>query len=162
MFIPDPGSDFFLPGIRIVSIPDPGRINYFNPKKWFLSSRKYDPSCSSRILTFYPSRIQGSKVTGSRIRQHCLNLFFQNLCTWAKWASARSISSHFWRRPASCASAASPRMPNRTVLAIKKTTPKNPKNHIKNPLKMFFFGFLKIFYENNTNYSLWNWFFMNK
>jgi hypothetical protein len=29
------------------------------PNKWFLSSRKYDPGCSSRIrmLTFYPSRI---------------------------------------------------------------------------------------------------------
>ena len=38
-------------------------FKYFNPKKWFLSSRKYDPGCSSRIrmLTFYPSRIPGSK-----------------------------------------------------------------------------------------------------
>jgi hypothetical protein len=41
-------------------------FKYFNPKKlkkWFLSSGKYDPGCSSRIrmLTFYPSRIQGSK-----------------------------------------------------------------------------------------------------
>jgi hypothetical protein len=36
---------------------------YFNPKKLFLSSRKYDPGCSSRIwiLIFYLSRIQGSK-----------------------------------------------------------------------------------------------------
>jgi hypothetical protein len=34
-------------------------FNHKNPKKWFLSSRKYDPGCSSRIrmLTFYPSRI---------------------------------------------------------------------------------------------------------
>ncbi len=31
-------------------IPDPHqRISVFNPKKWFLSSRKYDPGCSSRI-----------------------------------------------------------------------------------------------------------------
>jgi hypothetical protein len=66
MFIPDPGSDFFPsrnclhPGSRI-RIKE---FKYFNPKKtekWFLSSRKYDPGCSSRIrirmLTFYPSRI---------------------------------------------------------------------------------------------------------
>jgi hypothetical protein len=38
------------------------KFTYFNQKKtkkWFLSSRKYDPGCSSRIrmLTFYPSRI---------------------------------------------------------------------------------------------------------
>ncbi len=56
------GSDFFLS-----RIPDPNcshpEFEYFNPKTWFLSSRKYDPGCSSRIriLTFYPSRIQGSK-----------------------------------------------------------------------------------------------------
>jgi hypothetical protein len=97
MFIPNPGSQipdstFFHPGSRIqpVSIPDPwSRIRikefkYFNPKKpkkWFVSSRKYDPSCSSRIpdpgsriwmLTFYPSQIpdprsRGQKGTGSWI-----------------------------------------------------------------------------------------------
>jgi hypothetical protein len=61
----DPGSDFFPS-----RIPDPicshprSRIRikefkYFNPKKWFLSSRKYDLDCSSRIriLTFYLSQI---------------------------------------------------------------------------------------------------------
>jgi hypothetical protein len=64
--IPDP--TFFHPGYRIqtVSIPDPGSasknlciLTPKKPKKWLLSSRKYDPSCSSRIrmLTFYPSRI---------------------------------------------------------------------------------------------------------
>jgi hypothetical protein len=65
MFIPDPGSDFFPSRIRNFYIPDPGfrilikEFKYFNPKKWFLSSRKYDSGCSSRIriLTFYPSRI---------------------------------------------------------------------------------------------------------
>jgi hypothetical protein len=77
--IPDPGSDFFHPGsrIRTVSIPDPGselspsripdpgsaskNLSVLTPKKWFLSSRKYDPGCSSRIpdpdADFYPSRI---------------------------------------------------------------------------------------------------------
>jgi hypothetical protein len=47
MFIPDP--TFFHPKsrIRTVSIPDPHQR--INPKKWFLSSRKYDPGCSSRI-----------------------------------------------------------------------------------------------------------------
>jgi hypothetical protein len=59
--IPDTGSDFFPS-----QIPDPHQIfRYFNPKNWFLRSRKYDPGCSSRIriLFFYPSkiRIQGSK-----------------------------------------------------------------------------------------------------
>jgi hypothetical protein len=62
----------FHPGSRnrTVSIPDPGssskEFKYFNPKKakkWFLSSKKYDPGCSSRmlILSHPRSRIQGSK-----------------------------------------------------------------------------------------------------
>ncbi len=82
MFIPDPGSDFFPSRIRTVSIPDPGSaskdlsiLTPEKPKKWFLSSRKYDPGCSSRIrmLTFYPSRIPDPGVKkapdpGSRIR----------------------------------------------------------------------------------------------
>jgi hypothetical protein len=48
-----PGSEFFSSRIRIKE------FKYFNPKKWFLSSRKYDPECSSpiRILTFYSSWI---------------------------------------------------------------------------------------------------------
>ncbi len=70
-WIPDP--TFFHPGsrIRTVLIPDPGsrilikECKYFNPqkskKKWFLSSKKYDPGCSSRIpdpdADFLPSRI---------------------------------------------------------------------------------------------------------
>jgi hypothetical protein len=60
--------------IRTVSIPDPGsrildphqRIKYFNPQKskqWFLSSKKFDPGCSSRIpdpdADFLPSWITG-------------------------------------------------------------------------------------------------------
>ncbi len=73
MFIPDPDPTFFHPGsdifpsrIQTVSIPDPGsastNLSILTPKKnkkWFLSSRKYDPGSSSRIrmLTFYPSRI---------------------------------------------------------------------------------------------------------
>jgi hypothetical protein len=67
-----PGSDFipsripdlncFHPGSRI---PDPHqRLKYFNPKKRFPSSRKYDPNCLSRIriVTFYPSRIPDAWV----------------------------------------------------------------------------------------------------
>jgi hypothetical protein len=58
--IPDPGSKFFPS-----SIPDPGSeffpsrmldpgsasksFKYFSPKKWFLSSQKYDPGFPSRI-----------------------------------------------------------------------------------------------------------------
>ncbi len=56
--IPDPNS--FHPGSRI-QIKE---FKYFNPKKWFLSSREYDPGCSSRIRiqTFYPSRISDPGV----------------------------------------------------------------------------------------------------
>ncbi len=56
---------FFHPGSasKNISILTPKKPKKF--KKWFLSSRRYDPGCSSRIrmLTFYPpgSRIQGSK-----------------------------------------------------------------------------------------------------
>jgi hypothetical protein len=75
MFIPDPETDFFPSRIRIFPSRIPGPHQRIkpknpNPKKLFLSSRKYDPGCSSRIriLTFYPSGIQGSKGNGSRIR----------------------------------------------------------------------------------------------
>jgi hypothetical protein len=59
--VADPG---FLSRIRLFSIPDPKCLHprsrilikefkYFNPpkkaKKWFLSSKKYDLGCSSRI-----------------------------------------------------------------------------------------------------------------
>jgi hypothetical protein len=68
---------FFGSRIRLFSIPDP---NFFHlikqlkfgilTKKWFLSSRKYHPGRFSRIrmLTFYPSRIQGSKKHRIQIR----------------------------------------------------------------------------------------------
>ncbi len=59
--IQDPGSE-----LSPSRIPGPGSasknlsiLTPKKPKKWFLSSRKCDPGCSSRIrmLTFYPSRI---------------------------------------------------------------------------------------------------------
>jgi hypothetical protein len=73
------GSDFFPSRIRTVSIPDPGsaskNLSILSPKKWFLSSRKYDLGCSSRIpdpdADFLPIPDPGSrgqKGTGSRIR----------------------------------------------------------------------------------------------
>jgi hypothetical protein len=75
MFIPDP--TFFHPGsrIRTLSIPDPGSSknlsisNSKKAKKWFLSSKKYDPGCSSRIrmLTFSHPGSRGQKGTQSRI-----------------------------------------------------------------------------------------------
>ncbi len=71
-----PGSEFFqsripadesrvknIPGSRVKNIPGSRirikELKYFNPKKMFPSSWKYDPKCSSRIriLIFYPSRI---------------------------------------------------------------------------------------------------------
>ena len=78
MFIPD--STFFHPGSEL----SPSRIlikefKILTPKKakkWFLSSKKYDPGCSSRIpdpdADFLPSRIPDPGVKeapnpGSRI-----------------------------------------------------------------------------------------------
>jgi hypothetical protein len=63
--------------------------------------------------------------------------------------------------------------PSEPRVGIKKPTQKNPpkktqKTHLKKPIKNVFFGgflgFFKflIFYENNTNFSLSNRFFMNK
>ncbi len=56
-----PETNFFHSGSRIRII----KCKYFDPLNSFLSSRKYDPGCSSRIRIriFYPScsRIQGSK-----------------------------------------------------------------------------------------------------
>jgi hypothetical protein len=71
--------------IRTVSIPDPGsskNLSILTPKKakkWFLSSKKYDPGCSSRIpdpdADFLPSRtripdpgVKKAPNPGSRIR----------------------------------------------------------------------------------------------
>jgi hypothetical protein len=74
MFLPEPeylwrDPTFSHPGSR-TRIKE---FKYFNHKKCFLISKKYDPGCSYRIriLTFYPSRIPdtgGQKGTGSRIR----------------------------------------------------------------------------------------------
>ncbi len=78
MFIPDP---ICLSRIRLFSIPHPGseffpsririkEFQYFNPKKWFVSSRIYDPDCSSRISDPDPDFLpdpgsRGQKSTGS-------------------------------------------------------------------------------------------------
>ena len=84
--VADSGS---LSRIRLFSIPDPNCLHpssririkefkYFNPKKtkkWFLSSGKYDPGCSSRIPDPYADFLpipdpgsRGQKGTGSWIR----------------------------------------------------------------------------------------------
>jgi hypothetical protein len=68
--IPIPDLNCLHPGsrIRTVSIPDPGSssknlsiLTQKKAKKWFLSSKKYDPGCSSRIpdpdADFLPSQI---------------------------------------------------------------------------------------------------------
>jgi hypothetical protein len=66
MFIPDPRSDFF-PSRIWIRIKE---LKYFNPKKWFLSSRKYDPGCSSQILDpdpyFLPILDPGFRIQGSK------------------------------------------------------------------------------------------------
>jgi hypothetical protein len=68
--IPDSNFPSRIPGPTFF-IPDPGSASKnFNPKKWFLSSRKYDrivhPVSGSRLFTHPGSR--GQKGTGSRIR----------------------------------------------------------------------------------------------
>jgi hypothetical protein len=81
----DPGC---LYRIRIFSYPG-SRIRlkefkYFNPKKWFLSTQKYDPGFSSQIqiLIFYPSRILDpgvKKAPDPRIRNTASNLLAATL-----------------------------------------------------------------------------------
>ncbi len=63
-----PYPNFFHPGSRIRL----KEIKYFNPKKWFRSTQKYDPGFSSRIPypDFYPSRIQDPGVK----RRHCITV----------------------------------------------------------------------------------------
>jgi hypothetical protein len=78
-----PGSDFFPSRIQDPNCLHPGsrilkEFNNFNPKKpkkWFLSSKKYDPGCSSRIpdpdADFLPIPDPGVKkapTPGFRIR----------------------------------------------------------------------------------------------
>ncbi len=101
--------------IRLFSIPDPGsrilikEFKYFNPKKskkWFLSSEKYDPGCSSLIPDpdddFLPSRIpdprsRGQKGTQSWIPdpdpQHWREVFSIQICTHRKFSSLRLQAS---------------------------------------------------------------------
>jgi hypothetical protein len=57
----DPGSEFFHPGSAS------NNSSILAPKNWFLSSRKYDTGCSSRIRIPDP-RSRGQKGSGSRIR----------------------------------------------------------------------------------------------
>jgi hypothetical protein len=80
MFIPD--LTFFHPGSELspsqIAGPHQRKLSILTPqktKKWFLSSRKYDPGCSSLIpdpdADFLPIPDPGSrgqKGTGSRIR----------------------------------------------------------------------------------------------
>jgi hypothetical protein len=86
--IPDPGSELSPSRIRIKD------FKYFNPKKWFLSYRKYDPGCSSRIrmLTFYPSRIPDQKGTGSRILDSGSRIRIRNTAYIGSWFA--DLSSH--------------------------------------------------------------------
>ncbi len=79
---------FFGSRIRFFPIQDPNllhpgsririkEIKYSYPKKWFLSTQKYDPGCLSRIRILDPDRdflpipdpgSKGQKGIGSRIR----------------------------------------------------------------------------------------------
>jgi hypothetical protein len=61
--VADPGCLSRIP-IRVFSIPDPGsaskNLSIISPKKWFLSSWKYDRGCSSRIRVPAPGPGSGS------------------------------------------------------------------------------------------------------
>jgi hypothetical protein len=123
---------FFHPGsrIRTVSILDSGSrilikefLSILTPKKgkkWFLSSKKYDPGCSSRIpdpdADFLPSRIPDPGVKkapnpGSRIRirntarnqtersqnlQGNLQVFFFLFLPMSPWHKMTTFRN-FWR-----------------------------------------------------------------
>ncbi len=63
--IPDP--NFFHPGARILI----KEFKYFNPTKWFLNFRKYDPDPD--FLPIPDPRCRGQKGTGSRIRNTAYN-----------------------------------------------------------------------------------------
>ncbi len=129
IFIPDP--NFFHPGSRVKKIPDPwagSRIRlrikefkYFQPKKLFLSSQKYDPECSSRIgIWFFShpgSRIQGPK--GHRIPdpQHCCKRMSRNVqCCIPQ---SRSCYKHMWRSQEIC------RVVSQSQNLCKKHMPRN-------------------------------------
>ncbi len=101
------------------------------------------------------------------IRQHTRDFCFLH-------QSLRKLLKLFSRK--STVSYGSTMLPSYSGLALKnppkKTHPKNPKKtkktHLKKPAKnvfflvfWFFFNFFS-FYENNTNFSLSNRFFMNK
>ncbi len=95
MFILDPRSKFFpsRSQIQTVSIPDPASASKNliilipkEQKKWFPSSRKYDPGCSSRIpdpetgcwLSTCPGS-RGQKGIGSRIWIRNTEKFYNSL-----------------------------------------------------------------------------------
>ncbi len=116
--IADPGC---LSRIRLFSIPDPGselspyripdphqRIKYFNPKsteKWFLSSRKYYPGCSSRIpdpgVKKAPDPGSGSATLLTRARKFCsssMRLGWVQGCLGVR--EFDSLGPHFFSRVA--------------------------------------------------------------
>ncbi len=113
---------FFGSRIRLFSIPDP---NFFHlikqfkygilTKKWFLSSRKYDPGRLSRIriLIFYQSRIPESKKHRIRIRntgyrsfppcvldpkQHRYGTAFQHCFPMCYFKTFFAATYQIWRR----------------------------------------------------------------
>ncbi len=86
MFIPDPGSECFsIPGF-------PWKNWSILTQKLFLSSRKYDPGCSSRIqiLIFLPIpdlRSRGQKGAGGfRIRNTAIEKGTWRVCRWFRFA----------------------------------------------------------------------------
>jgi len=92
-----PGSDFFLSRIPVQnSLPPGSRIRIKNlsiltPKKWFLSSRKYDQGCSSRIpdpdADFLPipdPKSRGHKRHRIRIRNTVPYPYFRELINNSK------------------------------------------------------------------------------
>ncbi len=86
--IPDPGSELFPS-----RIPDPKKeFKYFNPKKWFLSYRKYDSGCSSRIrILTLP--IPDPGVNRIRIRP---TMIYKLCRPHIRWCWHSSLTSYGW------------------------------------------------------------------
>ncbi len=93
-----PGSEFFPSRIRIFF------VFKYNPKNWFLSSRKYDPGWSSWIrIPDHGSR--GQKGAGSRIRNTGLwrIVTYGTICTrmfkiyiYTKYSNFDGIIFFYW------------------------------------------------------------------
>ncbi len=156
LFIPDPDPDFYpsrIPGSGIKKrhrIPD--------PQHGFLSSWKL---LAIRVESWSAMQCYGSTNPPDGIR-----FVLEHNGELLQAAEAAVRGGGGWEGAASGALWAAggrggPCSHPQAGLPIKKNPPK--KTHLKKTTKMgFLFFYFYFFYENNTNFSLWNRFFMSK